>query len=1355
MDWKHVTVLGILLTTSWVKAWSPGIAVSVPITNLTVDTTNRNDVISFYQHVFKASENYASVINWTGNHTTCSPGTLPQAYVDLMQRRVNYFRAMAGVTANITMNTNSTVATTSDPSGAPSTTTKAEAAQQSAMLLSNSALLTHTPSPGMSCYTAAGHNGSFFGNVGLAVYGPPVLEAYMREDADNAAAGHRRWLLFTRATNFATGDVPRVGNSFAANCLYIRQRDDELVAGQIKFVAWPPAGYLPWRNSTEYWSLSYPGADFMNATISVTKNGVPEPIDSINRTQGLGNSGIVWRVPGVAKSGADTTYQVTVSNIGGSGIPSSHTYNVILFNSENLLEAPSLTGASTVPPGGSGNYNVSPVSIAEEYRLEVSKTIPLPTTTVEGGEDATAAFIIPGPVAGYPIRASTYVRVGGLKALNLAFTEPSQSEQWIELDRILKPKASASISYYRRIGYMSSNTQFVVQYSLNNDGQWKDIPGTEKFGNSPLIASSTVTESGYSSILTFTLPSETLNTPTSIRFLIRKAQGSEFLADATTPNVSGTFIDDISFTNVDWLSARTFTNYPANATTVTLNATTAGGTITSGTQYNLRLQPRVASAWMTASTLKTVTSAVVTNVPPTLDLISTPLSILEDAGAQIIPLAGISAGLGETQTLTVTATSSNTSLIPHPTITYTSPNTTGSLQLQPALNQSGSATITVTVNDGQPTTNTFSRTFTVNVTAVNDAPTISVIADRTINEDTNTGAIAFTIGDVETAAGSLTITRASLNTTLLPLANAVLGGTGANRTILLTPALNQFGTATVEIMVSDGTTSTKRSFVLTVLPINDAPTLATIANRSAILEDATMQTVALTGIGAGPSESQTLTITATSSNPSIIPHPSVVYTSPSASGSIQYTPVANANGSVTITVTVNDGQASNNTISRSFTAAVTAVNDAPTISSFSPRIMVQNTVLPTINFTVGDMETAATSLTVTGASNNTTKIPNNKIVLGGSGANRTVTITPAANQTTTGTPVTVTLTVRDGNNTTTNSQIAITINSQNSAPTITSISTQTINEDSATAAIPFTIGDPEELNGLLTVSAISSNTTLLPPSGISLAGSGLNRTIALTPAANQFGSATVTITVNDGQSINATATTIFTLQVNSVNDPPSISPIGNVSINQNTSTGEISFTVGDIDHNPNSLIISASSTNLILTPPATISLTGTGSNRRISINPTNGIAGQSTISVTVNDGALTNTSTFVLTVTAPTVVGFDAWVQDAYPQLVGSAFNDDFDKDGIPNGVEYAFSLNPTTSSKLGDLGLNELAHTMSLVMPLPAVRDNIIYSAEYSDNLQTWSTSDMVISIASGQITATCPMGVNRRNMRWKIIKN
>jgi hypothetical protein len=47
------------------------------------------------------------------------------------------------------------------------------------------------------------------------------------------------------------------------------------------------------------------------------------------------------------------------------------------------------------------------------------------------------------------------------------------------------------------------------------------------------------------------------------------------------------------------------------------------------------------------------------------------------------------------------------------------------------------------------------------------------------------------------------------------------------------------------------------------------------------------------------------------------------------------------------------------------------------------------------------------SLTVSGSSNNTTLVPNANIVFGGSRANRTVTVTPAANQTGSATTVTV------------------------------------------------------------------------------------------------------------------------------------------------------------------------------------------------------------------------------------------------------------------------------------------------------------------------------------------------------------
>ena len=78
----------------------------------------------------------------------------------------------------------------------------------------------------------------------------------------------------------------------------------------------------------------------------------------------------------------------------------------------------------------------------------------------------------------------------------------------------------------------------------------------------------------------------------------------------------------------------------------------------------------------------------------------------------------------------------------------------------------------------------------VTVTAINDLPTISSIADQTIIEDAlgGTGPLSFTIGDTETPVGSLTLSGASYNTTIVPDANIVFGGSSATRTVTVTPA---------------------------------------------------------------------------------------------------------------------------------------------------------------------------------------------------------------------------------------------------------------------------------------------------------------------------------------------------------------------------------------------------------------------------------------------------------------------------------------------------------------------------------------------------------------------------------------
>jgi len=109
-----------------------------------------------------------------------------------------------------------------------------------------------------------------------------------------------------------------------------------------------------------------------------------------------------------------------------------------------------------------------------------------------------------------------------------------------------------------------------------------------------------------------------------------------------------------------------------------------------------------------------------------------------------------------------------------------------------------------------------SNSISITTSGGNTAPTISDIADQSITANSSTGALAFLIGDAEKAAANLTVTGSSSNTTLVPSANIIFGGSGANQTVTVTPAAEQTGSATITITVSDGELSASDTFVLTV-----------------------------------------------------------------------------------------------------------------------------------------------------------------------------------------------------------------------------------------------------------------------------------------------------------------------------------------------------------------------------------------------------------------------------------------------------------------------------------------------------------------------------------------------------------
>lgn len=163
--------------------------------------------------------------------------------------------------------------------------------------------------------------------------------------------------------------------------------------------------------------------------------------------------------------------------------------------------------------------------------------------------------------------------------------------------------------------------------------------------------------------------------------------------------------------------------------------------------------------------------------------------------------------------LTVSASSDNATLLPDAStnFVFSGTSTNRTITVNPAFGQEGTANITVSVSDG---VNTSSTIFTLRV----GFPVISAIPGQIVYPNTSSAPISFTVGDAETPAASLTLSKASSYPGLVDPSGIVFGGSGANRTVTITPVANQTGVATITVTVSDGTSTASSSFQVTVPP---------------------------------------------------------------------------------------------------------------------------------------------------------------------------------------------------------------------------------------------------------------------------------------------------------------------------------------------------------------------------------------------------------------------------------------------------------------------------------------------------------------------------------------------------------
>jgi VCBS repeat-containing protein len=131
------------------------------------------------------------------------------------------------------------------------------------------------------------------------------------------------------------------------------------------------------------------------------------------------------------------------------------------------------------------------------------------------------------------------------------------------------------------------------------------------------------------------------------------------------------------------------------------------------------------------------------------------------------------------------------------------------------------------------------------------------------------------------------------------------------------------------------------------------PEIGVIADQQ-ILEDTAISAIGFT-ITDLDNDAADLIVQGSSSNISLVANSNISFAGIGADRYISITPTVNENDVLTITVFVTDGSFTSTT---SFNLTVTAVNDAPEISTIDDHSISEDACLTGVNFTVSDIESS-------------------------------------------------------------------------------------------------------------------------------------------------------------------------------------------------------------------------------------------------------------------------------------------------------------------------------------------------------------------------------------------------------------
>lgn len=597
--------------------------------------------------------------------------------------------------------------------------------------------------------------------------------------------------------------------------------------------------------------------------------------------------------------------------------------------------------------------------------------------------------------------------------------------------------------------------------------------------------------------------------------------------------------------------------------------TISGSTITPSLNYNglLTIPVRVSDGTATSAIFDLeVQVNAVNDVPKVTDQV--PLSITEDS-----PLTLLLSHL----TITDPDNTSGFSINVASGSNYTFSGTT----ITPSPNFTGTLNVNVTVSDGTVSSETFEVEILVSNT--NDPPVITGQAPLTIDEETSLTLLLshLVISDPDNTSG--------FTISISPGTDYTLSGT------TITPITDFSGTISIPVSVSDGISNSNLfELQLQVDPVNDVPviigqTLLNTAEDTSITLDVSALTIS------DPDNNSGFILTVFSG------------TNYTFSG-LTITPETDFNGTLDINVSVSDG-----------------THDSPT---FTLQVQVGNSNDPPVitgqvSLNTNEDEPITIQFSDLTVDDPDDTYPQGFTIITSSGENYTIsgsTVTPAPDYFGT---LTVPTRVNDGINNSPLYDLQITVNPVNDNPAFDPIADQRVMENSGehTIAITNISKGSKETTQQLIFFANSGNTNIIADPAITYDGTAMTAELKFNTLPNVSGTVTITVRAIDNGSSPASFISTFQIEVVEVNNPPTLDPLVNISVLEDSPEIIIplsGITAGAGENQPLTITVAYTRSELFETEPV-INYQSPGNTGNLQLHPKPNASGDIDLTVTVED----------------------------------------------------------------------------------------------------------------------------------------